>query len=372
MNKDIFNIEPYLPNLKKFDSDYFLRSKLSNPNYHQLQFEKNLQSFLKTDKKICLTNSGTAAIHLSLIQSGVTKGDVVICSTSSFIASVNPILYVGAIPYFVDTELETGNIHPLYLEKAIKDCLAKQLKVKAVIITHSYGVPVDIIPILNLKNKYKFILIEDAADALGSRYNDSFCGTLCDYGILSFNVNKINTTLGGGALIVNDEVEKNKILKLANQNKIDSLGFKHSDLGYNYRMNDLAAYFGDLQLKSVSNEIQLKKRLYNTYKESFSTLDICSLFPVERKNGLTPNRWMNCLLFKERKVKEIVEKLLIKNNIEVRSLWYPLHLQEYLKKYLYIGNNESQYIYENGFCLPSSVTMDQESIDMIISLIKLD
>jgi len=370
LKKDIYNIEPNLLNLEKFDSTYFYKNKLSDPNFHQTQFENNLQSFLKTDKEICLTSSGTAAIHLSLVNSGVTKGDVVICSTSSFVASVNPILYQGAIPYFVDIELETGNIHPLYLEKALEDCLVKNLKVKAVIITHSYGVPVNMAPILNLKNNYNFVLIEDAADALGSSYNHKFCGTLCDYGILSFNVNKINTTLGGGAIIVKDKIEKNKIQKLASQNKINSLEFKHSGLGYNYRMNDLAAYLGDLQLNNISQEIQFKNRLYATYKKSFSAIDFCSLFPVEYLKESIPNRWMNCLLFKDKKDKLKAEKLLIKNNIEVRSLWYPLHKQDYLKKYHYIGNNESQYIYENGLCLPSGVTMNQESIDLVISLIK--
>ena len=370
MEKAIYNIEPYISNLEEFDFDFFCKKKIENPNFHQQKFENDLQFFLKTDKQVCLTNSGTSAIHLALLSSGIQKGDVVICSSSSFVASVNPILYVGAIPYFVDVDINSGNIKLSYLEQAIKDCISKKINVKAVIITHSYGLPVDLDPIIDLKSKYDFTLIEDAAEALGSVYKKSYCGTICDYGILSFNTNKINTTLGGGALIVKDKLEKTKILKLASQNKIINEDFKHDGLGYNYRMNDFAAYIASLQIKKITQELSLKKRIYDSYNRVFEDFDFCSLLPTKTRNIELPNRWMNCLVFNEDSIKIKVEELLKKNNIEIRSLWFPLHKQGYLKDFLYIGNKESEYLFNNGICLPSGVKINEELIKMIISLIK--
>ena len=244
---------------KDLDFDLFYIQKLQDPNFHQSYFENQLKRSLKTDKEVCVLSSGTAAIHIALVMSNVGHEDVVFCSNSTFIATVNPILYLNAIPYFIDIDLETGNMNMDYLEMAIIKTIEKGKLPKAVVITHSYGIPAEMNRLMQIKKKYNLIIIEDAAEALGAKYGKSYCGTISDFGVFSFNTNKINTTFGGGALVVSDFKSKKLVQKLSSHFKNNFFDFKHDKLAYNYRMNDLAAYIGAKQILSLKSE--LKKKL---------------------------------------------------------------------------------------------------------------
>ncbi len=213
------------------------------------QFEEVLESYLSDKKHVVALNSGTSAIHLALILAGVSNDDEVLCQSFTFVASANPIVYLGAKPVFIDSETETWNLCPILLEKAILDRIAKGIKPKAIIFVHLYGMPAKIEEITLVAKKYNIILIEDAAEALGSEYKGKKCGTFGDFGIISFNENKILTTFGGGALICKNEEDKLRAIYLASQAKEKYDYYQHSEIGYNYRMDKISASVGLSDLK---------------------------------------------------------------------------------------------------------------------------
>ncbi len=370
LKRPIYNIEPYIDNLAKLDFDEFVKNKKLAPNYYQKEFEIGLKSFLNTEKEICVLQSGTAAIHLALLLSDVRENDVVLCSSATFIASVNPILYAGAIPFFVDVEMKTGNMNPEYLENAIKKCLAKNQTPKAIIVTHSYGVPAQIDRLKEIKDKYNLVLIEDAAEALGAKYDDQYCGTLADYGIFSFNTNKLNTTLGGGALVVKNKNKKDRALFLASQAKLSGVDFVHDTIGYNYRMNDLAAYVGVAQLKHLEQELEKKQKIFNWYVSTLKEIEGVRLLFQMDTTRYNQNHWMNCLYFNNEQLKLKVLNSLLKEGIEVRGFWTPMHHQIFLKKFDYEGNKESESLYKNALCLPSSVNLELKIVEKIALIIR--
>lgn len=198
-------------------------------------FENDLESYLQSDKKVAVLSSGTSALHLALVLAGVTHGDEVLCQSFTFSASANPIVYQGATPIFIDSETTTWNLCPSAFETTIQDRIAKGIKPKALIVVHLFGMPAEIDLIMSIAKKYEIIVIEDAAEALGSTYKGQMCGTFGDFGILSFNGNKIITTSGGGALVCKTKEIKEKAVFLSTQARDNAPHFQHSQIGYNYR-----------------------------------------------------------------------------------------------------------------------------------------
>lgn len=328
------------------------------PNVNE--FEKSLAKYLNTTGVVVLS-SGTAAIHLSLINLGIRRGDEVICSSFTFSASANPIMYQGATPVFIDSEEETWNMDPELLETAIKDRMKRGNKPKAIILVHLYGMPAKITEILDISNRYEIPLIEDSAEALGSRFNSLHCGTFGVMGILSFNGNKIITTSGGGALFSNhpDYIEKAKFL--ATQARDKAPHYQHSEVGYNYRMSNIVAGIGRGQLEILEDRIQARRDNNLYYRKLLDGVDFISF--QNEPEGHISNFWLTSIIIEKNKLDVTSEKIRIlmeSENIETRPLWKPMHLQPVFAGYPAYLNGISERLFINGLCLPSGSNMSDE------------
>jgi len=322
-------------------------------------FEHKLQEYLKGEKHIVALNSGTSAIHLALILSGIKKEDEVICQSFTFSASVNPILYTGATPVFVDSETDTWNMCPVLLEQAILDRVKIGKKPKAIIVVHSYGMPAKIDQIVAIAKKHKIILIEDAAEAVGSDYKGQKCGTFGDFGILSFNNNKILTTFGGGALKCTTESQKKQAIFLATQAKEKSIHFQHKTIGYNYRMSPVLAAIGVNEIGNLPTYIHKRKSIHHSYQTFFNEFAGISVFKTPNLDYDT-NYWLSCIVVDSDITgftKEDIRKALASDNIESRPLWKPMHLQPIFKQYPYYGKAVCETLFKNGLSLPSSTNL---------------
>ena len=309
-------------------------------------------------------SSGTAAIHLALKAAGVGKGDTVICSDFTFSATVNPIIYEDAIPVFVDCDATTWNMDPVKLEKALKE----YPQAKAVLVVHLYGLAADMDPIVALCKKYNKILIEDAAESLGTLYKGKSTGTFGEYAIFSFNGNKIITTSGGGILLSDNEERIQKARLWATQARDSARHYQHSEIGYNYRMSNIVAGIGRGQLKILNHRLAKKKYIFEFYKKELAGLDGIDFMPVNDWNE--PNFWLTCITLSG-KVKPLDIMLeLEKHNIETRPIWKPMHLQPVFEKYPCIGGEVSEAIFESGVCLPSDTKMTDEDLHRICEIIK--
>jgi dTDP-4-amino-4,6-dideoxygalactose transaminase len=325
-------------------------------------FELDLKTYLNTTKEVTALSSGTAAIHLSLIISGVKAGDEVLCQSITFSASANPIAYQRAIPVFIDSEEDSWNMCPKALEEAIKKGIAKDKKPKAIIVVHLYGMPAKMDEILAIAHKYKITLIEDAAEALGSSYKGKKCGTFGDFGILSFNGNKIITTSGGGALVCKSQEDKQKAIFLATQARDDAPHYQHSEIGYNYRMSNILAGIGRGQMEVLDAHIGLRRDMNLFYKNIFKNIEGITVF-AEPNNDYYSNHWLSCVLIDSGITGFTREELrlqLEKNNIESRPLWKPMHLQPVFKECDYYGGNVSETLFNKGLCLPSGSNLAKE------------
>ena len=328
-------------------------------------FEQDLENYIKEDVKVACLSSGTSAIHLALILSGVELNDDVICQSMTFSASANPITYQGATPIFVDSETDTWNMCPIALEEAIKDSISKNKKPKAIIVVHLYGMPAKMDEIVAISKKYEIPLIEDAAEALGSTYKGKNCGTFGDFGILSFNGNKIITTSGGGALVCKTEVSKNKAIFLATQARDNAPHYQHSEIGYNYRMSNIVAGIGRGQMEVLSKHIGLRRTMNQFYQEIFKDIDGVKVF-TEPSANFYSNHWLSCIIVEEEIAGFSREDLRLsfeKDNIEARPLWKPMHLQPIFKDCDYYGTDVSEKLFNNGLCLPSgsNLTVDDRN-----------
>jgi len=325
-------------------------------------FEKDLEEYIKGDTRVACLSSGTAAIHLALILADVQLNDEVICQTFTFSASANPIVYLGAKPIFIDSEKDTWNMCPEVLEEAIKDKILKGKKPKAIIVVHLYGMPAKIDEIVAIAKKYEITLIEDAAEAIGSKYKCQKCGTFGDYGILSFNGNKIITTSGGGALVCKLEEDKQKAIFIATQARDDAPHYQHSEIGYNYRMSNILAGIGRGQMEVLDKHIALRRGMSQFYKELFKDVDGITVFEEPSKEYFS-NHWLSCIIIEESITGFTREELrlqLEKNNIESRPLWKPMHLQPVFKECDYYGGNISETLFNKGLCLPSGSNLAKE------------
>lgn len=318
-------------------------------------FENDLEGYLQSDKKVAVLSSGTSALHLALVLAGVTHGDEVLCQSFTFSASANPIVYQGATPIFIDSETTTWNLCPSVLETAIKDRIAKGKKPKALIVVHLFGMPAQIDLIMSIAKKYKITVIEDAAEALGSNYKGQRCGTFGDFGILSFNGNKIITTSGGGAIVCKTKEMKEKAVFLSTQARDNAPHFQHSQIGYNYRMSNVLAGIGRGQMEVLNKHIGLRRDMNLFYKNIFKRVDGITIFEEPNQDYFS-NHWLSSIIIDEQKTGfngENFRLYLEKNNIESRPLWKPLHLQPVFLKHPYYGGQVAENLFLTGLCLPS-------------------
>ena len=323
--------------------------------------EKDIENYLSNNVFVGALSSGTAAIHLGLILLGVESGDEVICQTFTFSASANPILYQGAIPVFVDSEIDTWNICPLALEEAIKDRISKGKKPKAIIAVHLYGIPYKIEEVRAVANSYGIPILEDSAEALGSSFKGQKCGTFGDIGILSFNGNKIITTSGGGAIVTNTKELKEKAVFFATQSRDNAPHYQHSEIGYNYRMSNICAGIGRGQMEVLDKHIALRRSMHEFYETFFSKINGVAVFSTPNEDYFS-NYWLTAILIDPSKTKgknrEDLRLFLEKLNIESRPLWKPMHMQPVFEKYSYYGGKIAEKLFENGLCLPSGSNLD--------------
>lgn len=327
------------------------------------EFEKEFATKVGIEFAAALS-SGTAAMHLALKAAGVGEGDVVFCQSLTFSATANPIIYQNAIPVFIDSDYETWNMCPKALEEAFK----KYTNAKAVVIVHLYGLSANIDKILEICKKHNVVLIEDAAESLGTYYKGKHTGTFGDYGIFSFNGNKIITTSGGGMLISSNEEKIKKARFWATQSRDPARHYQHSELGFNYRMSNVVAGIGRGQLKVLDERVAKKKYIFQYYKRELGQLEGLDFMPVNDWNE--PNYWLSVVILKG-KVKPLdVMEALDENNIESRPVWKPMHMQPFFAKYDYIGSDVSNKLFENGVCLPSDTKMTDKDLDRVCEIIK--
>ncbi len=329
-------------------------------------FEKDIERFLEEDIQVAVLSSGTAALHLALILLGVKSGDNVICQSLTFSASANPIIYLDANPVFVDSEKDTWNLCPNAVEDAIKHCIAKGNKPKAIITVSLYGMPYKVDEIKKLSEKYEIPVIEDSAEALGSTYKGQKCGTFGDIAVLSFNGNKIITTSGGGAMVVKDKEFKNKAIFLSTQAKDDAPHYEHTSIGYNYRMSNICAGIGRGQMEVLQERVAQRRANHLFYKEILKDYPMFSLL-TEPNEDYYSNHWLNVILVdsKDQINRESLRHYFLQENIETRPIWKPMHLQPIFKNSLYFGADIAENIFRNGLCLPSGSNMSENDMQRI-------
>ena len=340
------------------------------PNVNGL--EQDLESYLGNQTHVGALSSGTAAIHLGLILLGVQAGDEVICQSMTFSASANPILYQGATPVFIDSELETWNLCPIALEAAIIDRIAKGIKPKAIIAVHLYGVPYQIEAVRAVADNYGIPILEDSAEALGSSYKGQKCGTFGDIGVLSFNGNKIITTSGGGAIVTKTSTQKEKAVFYATQSRDNAPHYQHSEIGYNYRMSNICAGIGRGQMEVLDEHVALRRAMHDFYVDIFVSIEGVDVFSTPNDDYFA-NYWLTAITIDATKTngisRETLRLALEAENIESRPLWKPMHLQPIFERYPYYGNYVAQKLFENGLCLPSGSNLthnDRERIAKVI------
>jgi len=336
-------------------------------------FEEDLENFVGQDKKVAALASGTSAIHLALVNLGIGKDDEVICQSFTFAASCNPIIYVGATPVFVDSEPDTWNMDPNLLEDAIKDRIKKTgKKPKAIIPVYLYGMPAKIDDILEIARKYEIPLIEDSAEAFGSEYKNRICGTFGEYGIMSFNGNKMITTSGGGALICPDENTKKKILYYATQARQPYPYYLHTDIGFNYRMSNICAGIGRGQMTIAEKHIAHHRNVCNMYTKLFKDMEGIKVHENPSPD-FNSNYWL-CTITIDKKIcnvdYEAIRQHLDSRNIESRPLWKPMHTQPVYQDAPQYVNGISEALFSKGLCLPSGPCVTDEDLEYIVSEIK--
>ncbi|MCL6260030.1 DegT/DnrJ/EryC1/StrS family aminotransferase [Aquiflexum sp. TKW24L] len=333
-------------------------------------FEKTIKNSLGK-YNVALKNSGTSAIHLALRLIGIGAGDEVLCQSFTFCASANPIIYLGGTPIFIDSEPTTWNMCPDILEDAILDRIKKGKKPKAIIVVDLFGMPARFEEILEIAQKYDIPVIEDAAEALGSSIEGRECGTFGEFGVFSFNGNKIITTGSGGALIsANFEaIEKSKYLAV--QAREIYKYYVHKEIGFNYRMNNMSAAIGLAQFLNLDKKIALRRKVFENYQNLLNGFDGFST--ILEPNGYFSNRWLSTFLVNQSEAgfsNEDVRLTLLKENIETRYLWNPLHLQPVFKDATFYGGGASEDLFSKGICLPSSENLSMDDQERIIGIIK--
>lgn len=333
-------------------------------------FEQDVCNYTGSGHGAALS-SGTAAIHLALKLCGVGIDDYVICQSFTFVATANAIMYEKAIPIFVDSEQDTWGMDPKLMEKAILHCISLEKKPKAIIPVHLYGMPVKMDEIMQIAQKYKIPVIEDAAEALGSTIQGRKCGTFGDFGVISFNGNKIITTSGGGMLLSNSKSKIEKARFLSTQARDEAPHYQHSELGFNYRMSNVLAGIGRGQMEVIEDRVNQRRCNYEFYKKTLSHIPGISF--LEELDGYKSNRWLTIIVIDSKLTNGITSEqirlALNAENIESRPLWKPMHMQPLYEKHPYFGNGVAMKLFNSGLCLPSGSNLTQEDLQKVVNII---
>ena len=336
-------------------------------------FEQELAVYVGQDRHVVALSAGTAAIHLGLVQLGVKAGDEVICQSFTFAASANPVTYLGATPVFVDSEKDTWNMAPEFLEKAILDRKEKTGKFpKAIIPVHLYGMPAKLDEIRTIAQKYGIPLLEDAAEALGSEYKGRKCGTFGEFGALSFNGNKIITTSGGGALICRTEEEAKQTMFYATQARENRPYYHHEHVGYNYRMSNICAGIGRGQMLVLQKHVERRRAIHQLYTELLEGIAGIEVKQAPHQD-FNSNYWLTCITVDPTLAGVTADEIRIyleQENIESRLLWKPMHLQPVFSENPFYGDGTAETIFNQGLCLPSGSMLEDKDIHMVVSKIK--
>ena len=364
MRDRIFLSAPHMSgNELKYIEKVFESNYIAPLGEYVNKFEASVENYTGTKNALAVT-SGTAAIHLALRVLGIGQGDDVLASTFTFIGSVNAILYQNANPVFIDSDEESWNLSPKLLNKYLCEC---EKKPKALIVTHLYGMSADIEKIAEICKSHGVYLIEDAAESLGATYNGKYTGTFGDFGIYSFNGNKILTTSGGGMLVSgnNEWIERAKFY--STQAKESFVHYEHKEYGYNYRMSNILAAIGVAQMEVIEERISKKRKIFEWYEEYLGDIDEVNFMPeLENSRG---NRWLTAMTFTKSDPLEIMQAL-EKVNVESRPLWKPMHMQPLFKDAKSYVDGTSENLYKKGLCVASSTNMMKEDVKMICSVIK--
>jgi dTDP-4-amino-4,6-dideoxygalactose transaminase len=358
------------PNMSdlKIELDFVKESFSSNwiaplgPNVNG--FEEEVKQYTAATYAVALS-SGTAAIHMALKAAGVKKDDIVICQSFTFSATVNPIVYEGAIPVFIDSDPFTWNVDLTLLRKALEE---HKGKVKALMIVHLYGLPCPMDDVVSLCNEFKVTLIEDAAESMGARYKGQHTGTFGDYGVFSFNGNKIITTSGGGMLVSKFEERIKKVLYWSTQARDQALHYQHSEIGYNYRMSNIVAGIGRGQLTVLDERVSQKKAIFDYYKAHLGDLPGIGFMPVH--DWQQPNYWLSCIVTNESTDYLDIIQALEDASIQSRPLWKPMHLQPVFADYPAYVNGVSENLFNNGLCLPSDTKMTEQDLAEVCEIVR--
>jgi len=338
------------------------------------EFEKDLEVYLGNNCHALALNSGTAAIHLGLVLLGIEPEDEVICQSFTYTASTNPIYYLGAKPVFVDSEPDTWNMSPEYLELAIEDRIKKTgKKPKVIIVVHLYGMSAKMDEVLKIAEKYEISVLEDAAEALGSMYKGIHCGAFGDISAISFNGNKIITTSGGGVLLSKNEAYIQQARFLSTQARDIAPHYQHSQVGYNYRMSNVLAGIGRGQMEVLSQRVEQRRKNNQFYRKHLADIDGIT-FQTEPSSDFYSNYWLTAIVVDPEKTGGITRedfRLATEAvNIESRPLWKPMHLQPVFQDCPHYGNSVSEHLFENGLCLPSGSILTESELVRVVECIK--
>ncbi len=336
------------------------------------EFEYRLGDYLH-HKDVVALSAGTAAIHLGLVMAGVKAGDEVICQSLTFSASCNPIVYLGASPVLVDSEPETWNMSPSFLEEAIiSRKKATGRYPAAIVVVHLYGMPARMDEIMAIASRYGIAVVEDAAEALGSEFDGKKCGTIGDYGVLSFNGNKIITTSGGGALICPDKTAAERVKFLSTQARENRPYYYHTTIGYNYRLSNVSAAIGCAQIEELPDRVKRRRCIHGLYSELLAGAEWVTVHD-EPSQRFRSNFWLSTVSFDKSVVgrtPDEIRMLLLERGIETRLIWRPMHMQPVFADAPYYGGGCSDGIFENGLCLPSGTTLSDDDIAQVAEALK--
>lgn len=364
MNKRLFLSSPHMSgNELKYIEKVFESNYIAPLGEYVNKFEESIRNYTGAKAALAVT-SGTAGLHLALRILGIKEGDDVLASTFTFIGSVNSIVYQRANPVFIDSDKESWNLSPKLLNKYLCEC---EKKPKALIVTHLYGQCVDIQKIADICKLHGVYLIEDAAESLGATYNSKHTGTIGDFGIYSFNGNKILTTSGAGMLVSENKEWIAKAKFYATQAKENELYYQHEEIGFNYRLSNVLAAIGVAQMEVIEDRVNKKRKIFEWYKEFLKDIEEITFMPeLENSRG---NRWLTVITFEKTPYMKIV-KALENINVESRPLWKPMHMQPVFKDAKAIVDGTSEELFNKGLCLASSTIMTEDNVKMICDVIR--
>lgn len=347
----------------------FLARQVATHGAFIQEFEGRIREKFGAQEVVAL-NSGTSAIHMALVLLGVEEGDEVICQSLTFVASANPIVYLGGKPVFVDSERETWNICPQFLEEAILDRIRKGKLPKAIIVVNLFGMPAKTHEILEVAGRYGIPVLEDAAESIGSKIGGQYCGTFGDIGVFSFNGNKVITTGGGGVMITTNLNWSRKARHLSTQAKDNFPYYHHSEIGYNYKMNNITAGIGLAQLETLEEKIRKRRRNFEYYRAMLTENQGISF--LDEPVGSFSNRWLTTMLIDSELAsvtRDLVMEVMEEKNIESRPVWKPMHLQPIFQQNPYYGEGVAADLFSKGLCLPSGGALQREDLDRVIECV---